>query len=361
MMSPRRRRDLRSVASLWFTIWILCLPHCLAAAEAWVVFLKNGDRLTGELVSRNDKRVVIKSAIAGRVTIARGEIDRLVPVSELNRPNISQTSPTTSAAPPALPPASAPAAAAVKPAPAPALTTSVTTNNSPPQDPFIPGWITGIATNWHGNFQAGLNLGLGTTDRTTFYANGSAAKKWGRTVSTLTYSAAYGEVNGVQNANMMAGTAKVDVEISPNRRTYAYGQGAGGYDAIRKIDLEYLGGGGLGYRLIDRPKRVLAAELGFQYQSFDYSTSDDLSSVAVRFGQNLTTTVEKLTISQRFGFTPSVEDFSNYQVNFFLTFSYPLFKPLTLNLNLVDQYLSKPAAGVQNNDLQIQTTIGITF
>lgn len=359
MMSPRRRHDFRRVASLWFTFWILWLPNCLAAAEAWVVFLKNGDRLTGELVSQNEKRVVIKSAIAGRVSIARGEIDRLEPVSALNAPTPSPIPPIISAAPTALPVASAPPAAVVKPAPA--ITTSETSTNLPPQDPFIPGWITGLATNWHGNFQAGLNLGLGTTDRTTLYANGSAAKKWGRTVSTLTYNAAYGEVNGVQNANMMAGTAKVDVEISPNRRTYAYGQGAGGYDAIRKIDLEYLGGGGLGYKLIDRPKRVLAAELGFQYQSFDYSTSDDLSSVAVRFGQNLTTTVEKLTISQRLGFTPSVEDFSNYQVNFFLTFSYPLFKPLTLNLNLVDQYLSKPATGVQNNDLQIQTTIGITF
>lgn len=358
-MSPRRRHDFRRVASLWFTFWILWLPNCLAAAEAWVVFLKNGDRLTGELVSQNEKRVVIKSAIAGRVSIARGEIDRLAPVSALSTPTPSPIPPTISAAPPALPVASAPPAAVVKPAPA--ITTSEASTNLPPQDPFIPGWITGLATNWHGNFQAGLNLGIGTTDRTTLYANGSAAKKWGRTVSTLTYNAAYGEVNGVQNANMMAGTAKVDVEISPNRRTYAYGQGAGGYDAIRKIDLEYLGGGGLGYKLIDRPKRVLAAELGFQYQSFDYSTSDDLSSVAVRFGQNLTTTVEKLTISQRLGFTPSVEDFSNYQVNFFLTFSYPLFKPLTLNLNLVDQYLSKPATGVQNNDLQIQTTIGITF
>jgi Protein of unknown function, DUF481 len=359
MMSPRRRRDFRCTAWLWYTFWILWLAHLPAAAEPWVVFLKNGDRLTGELVSRNDKRVIIKSAIAGRVTIARGDIDRLEPVSALNDPALSMTSPTPTAAPSAPQPVSAPVAAGVKPAPA--FSPSATTNNVPPRDPLIPGWITGVATNWHGNFQAGLNLGLGTTDRTTLYANGSAAKKWGRTVSSLTYNAAYGEVNGIQNANMMAGTAKVDVEISPNRRTYAYGQGAGGYDAIRKIDLEYLGGGGLGYKLIDRPKRVLAAELGFQYQSFDYSTSEDLSSVAVRFGQSFNTTVEKLTISQRLGFTPSVEDFSNYQVNFFLTFSYPLFKPLTLNLNLVDQYLSQPAAGVQNNDLQIQTTIGITF
>lgn len=345
------------------TLWVLWLPHCLATAETWVVFLKNGDRLTGELISQNEKRVIIKSVIAGRLTIARVEIDRLLPVAGLSTLVAPTKSPTNSASSPTPTTTSVPAPAQTGSAarPVSAVATVETTTNQPPQNPLIPGWITGIATNWHGNFQAGLNLGLGTSDRTTLYANGSTAKKWGRTVSTLTYNTAYGEVNGIQNANMMAGTAKVDVEISPNRRTYAYGQGAGGYDAIRKIDLEYLGGGGMGYKLIDRPKRILAAELGFQYQSFDYSTSEDLSSVAVRFGQNFTATVEKLTISQRLGFTPSVEDFSNYQVNLFLTFSYPLFKPLTLNLNLVDQYLSKPAAGVQNNDLQIQTTIGITF
>lgn len=159
----------------------------------------------------------------------------------------------------------------------------------------------------------------------------------------------------------MAGTGRAEFEISPNRRTFAYASGAAGYDVIRKINLEYLGGGGVGYKFIDRPKRVLAGELGMQYQSFNYSTSEDQTTVAVRFGESFTTSIDKLSITQRLGFTPGIGDLSNYQVNLYLTLSYPLFKPLTLNLNIIDQYLSKPAAGVQNNDLQVQTTIGITF
>jgi hypothetical protein len=39
----------------------------------------------------------------------------------------------------------------------------------------------------------------------------------------------------------------------------------------------------------------------------------------------------------------------------------PLFKPLTMNLNIIDEFDSKPAPGVSRNDLQVSTTIGLNF
>lgn len=349
--------------------WAIGLASGLAA-EPVVLFLKNGDRLTGEVVSRDEKQIVIQSSIAGKITIPLGEVERMTPPSAVTSIAPSAPKPasgpdlvpaaTASTTPAPSPTPAAPVAAAKPPPPPPILVVQVATN-APTSDPFIPGWFTGIWTNWHGNLQSGLNLGIGTKDRSTIYGNASASKKWGRTVSTLTYNTTYGEVNGVRNANQMAGTARVDVDLLQKRRAYTYTQGAAGYDEIRKIDLEYLAGGGAGYRIYDKPNRVVATELGFQYQSFNYSTSADQSSVAIRLGENFTASFDKLKITQRIGFTPSVEDLSNYQVNFLMTLSYPLFKPLTLNLNLINLYLSKPATGVQNNDLQIQTTIGITF
>ena len=342
-----RFRWARSVLGLflaWLGVW-----NCAAAPESVVLFLKNGDRITGELVSTNGQRVIIRSPVVGKVTIPRENLDHMDP---LVRPTAANTATPTNAAPKAATPS--------PPAPSPAAIATADTN-APVVGHLLPSWVSGIWTNWHGNVQAGLNLGVGTTDRATMYVNGSASKKWGRTSTLFTYNSAYGEANGVQNANQMAGTGRADVDISPNRRTFAYASGAAGYDVIRKIDLEYLGGGGLGFKFIDRPKRVLAGELGIQYQDFNYSTSDDQSTVAVRFGESFTTSIEKLSITQRLGFTPGIGDLSNYQINFFLTLSYPLFKPLTLNLNVIDQYLSRPAAGVQNNDIQVQTTIGVTF
>ena len=342
-----RFRWARSVLSLflaWLGVW-----NCAAAPESVVLFLKNGDRITGELVSQNENRVVVRSPVAGKITIPRESLDHMDPVARptASTPTVPTNAPPKAASPP-------------PPTPSPASLAKVDTN-APVAGHLLPSWVSGIWTNWHGNVQAGLNLGVGTTDRTTMYVNGTASKKWGRTSTIFTYNTAYGEANGIQNANQMAGTGRAEFEISPNRRTFAYASGAAGYDVIRKINLEYLGGGGVGYKFIDRPKRVLAGELGVQYQSFNYSTSEDQTTVAIRFGESFTTSIDKLSITQRLGFTPGIGDLSNYQVNLYLTLSYPLFKPLTLNLNIIDQYLSKPAAGVQNNDLQVQTTIGVTF
>ncbi|MFM7214420.1 MAG: hypothetical protein ACKO3H_06045, partial [Verrucomicrobiota bacterium] len=66
-----------------------------------VVFLRNGDRLTGELLSENSRRVVIRTPATGRVTLQRDQIERIeeFPLRDLAGPS----------QPPAVPPA-APAA-----------------------------------------------------------------------------------------------------------------------------------------------------------------------------------------------------------------------------------------------------------
>ena len=134
--------------------WILCIlglwvgGMAVLAAEPMVVFLKNGDRITGEVVSQNEKRLIIKSAIAGRVTVVRASIDRLIPLSALNAaPDTAAATappPATTTAPAANPP---PHSAPAVPSP-PATVAAVVPTNAPPADPLIPGWFTGIWTNW---------------------------------------------------------------------------------------------------------------------------------------------------------------------------------------------------------------------
>lgn len=347
-----------------------------AVADPVVIFLRNGDRVTGEITSENKTRIILKSAVTGRLTIPRDQITRMVSPAALaaesaatNTP-VAAAIPTTPSAPvPATAPAPAPVAAPV-PVPVPATPATAATEATPPVstnapamgDAWLPGWLTGAWTNWHGNIQFGANVGWGTTDRYALFANASLNKRWGRTTSMLNYSMNYGAVDDVMNANRMRGDTKVDVEVSRNRRLYSYGLGGAGYDDIRQIEMEYLFGGGMGYRILDRPGLVLAGELGSQYQSFNYLNASDRETVAARLGQSLTTKFgNNVTLTQRLGFTPGFEDLSDYQIRFGLTLSMPLFKPLTLNLNIIDEFDSKPAPGVSRNDLQVSTTIGLNF
>jgi putative salt-induced outer membrane protein len=169
-------------------------------------------------------------------------------------------------------------------------------------------------------------------------------------------------VNNVESANRMDGSLKTDVDLAEKRRLYVYNQGGAGYDVIRLVNLEFNEGAGMGYKILQRPKMVLNSELGMQYQFQDFKNSADRSYFSLRLGENMTWKVmDKLSITQRLAYTPDIEDFGEFRVRLELGLSYPLFKRVTLNVNVVDQYDSKPANGVDRNDLQVQSTVGVTF
>ncbi len=354
----------------WCWLLLLATAWGVVGAEPMVVFLKNGDRLTGEITSENDRRIILRSAVTGRIVIPREQVDRVVSVAALaaSTATPAPTDPPEPAAPePEEPVAATPVPAPPDPAPPPAAPAapvdSVVATNAPAiAANWLPGWFTGVWTNWHGNAQVGANMGFGTAERYAVLGNARAVKNWGRTTSTVTYNVNYGVADGVVNANRMAGDVQVDVNLRDNRRLYTYGQGGAGYDEIRQINVEYSMGSGMGYRFIDRPRLVVAGETGGQYQFFNFKTTSDRENIAIRLAENLTTKLGKdVSVTQNLGFTPAVEDLSDYTVRFGVTFSVPLFKPVTFNFNLVNEYDSKPAPGVSNNDLQLSTTFGITF
>ena len=66
-------------------------------------------------------------------------------------------------------------------------------------------------------------------------------------------------------------------------------------------------------------------------------------------------------MNHRLAFLPSIEDLSDYRVRFDLGLSYPLLKRLTIQLNVVDEFDSRPPPHVDTNELQIQSTVGLTF
>lgn len=220
-------------------------------------------------------------------------------------------------------------------------------------------------TNWHGSIQIGLDLGYGTADRQTYYANGTASHSYGRIRNFADLHAAYGFLNEVQSAERIDGSWKLDVDLGQKRRIYVYNQAGGGYDRIRKLDRQYQEGVGLGYKILQKPKLVLSGEAGAQYQFLDYSPGSlttDRSIMSIRLGESFTWNIAgKLNVTQRAAFMPNVEDFNDFRTRFELGLSYPLFKRMTINLNLLDDYDSSPPPGVDKNELQLQSTLGYTF
>ena len=320
------------------------------SAAPVVVHLQNGDRISGDLVSETTDRVVLKSTFAGEITLPKSEITSRETLDAPKAP-----APPPPVAKPVAPTNAAPNIASAKASPtnAPALV-------APPL--WGTGWVRPFLTNWHGNVGLGMNLGFGATDRQSFFVNANAVHNWERFVNNVSYNAAYGFVNQVEAANRMDGTVKTDLFVGPKKKVYTYNQFLGGYDEIRQIEMRFEEGVGMGYRVYDRSHMVLNLEAGGQYQRFNYSTQPDRSIWSARLGENLVwKPSDKLQVTQRMQFLPNISDPSEYHARFELIASYPLFRKITISLNVTDEYESKPVHDIDKNDLQITTNINIVF
>lgn len=363
MPSTKQSRNRTAGRERW--LWCLLLGWLLIPgswAAPVVITLKNGDRLTGEIKSENADRVVLKSAVAGTIRIPKPEISKREPLTPpvVAAPVVTPAAPAAPAPKTAAPPvAAAPTANAKAPlmvtnAPAPTLGSTFRS--------WLPDWMAPYTTNWHGSVQLGMDLGFGTADRQTFYGNAYANHAYNRVRNNAEYHVAYGTLNARESANRMNGRIKTDYDFGTKRRTYAYHTGGVGYDEIRRVDMEFDEGVGLGYKILQRPKFNLNGELGGQYQNIDFLTAQDRSYLSIRVAENLSWQVSpKLQITQRLTFLPNVEEFSDYRVRFELSASYPLFKRVTISFNAIEMFDSAPPAGVDKNDLTVQSTLGLNF
>ena len=335
---PSLLNDRRKAAALLAGLSFVA-AHC--AAGNVILHLKNGDRISGDATSEDASTVVVKLPFGGEIKVPKAEIEkREVP------PPPKSTATATNA------PAATPPVTAAKPAPAKLVEPSW----------YNLHWAAPFMTNWHGNVQLGADLGFGTADHQNFYLNATANHTYNRVHNLANFTVTYGLVNNVEAANRMDGSLKTDVDIGKSRKLYVYNLFDSGYDHLRQIDFQYDEGAGLGYKIIERPRFILKGEAGAEFQRFNYSTIPGRSIFSFRLGENVNWKVnDKLTVIHTASISPNVDDIGDYRAHGTLSVAYPLFKRVTVNLNLIEDYDSHPPTGAKNNSLQIQTTVGMTF
>ncbi|MFM8358021.1 MAG: DUF481 domain-containing protein [Verrucomicrobiota bacterium] len=350
----------------------LGVAAAVSGAEPGIILhLRNGDRLSGVIVAESADQLTLRSSVAGRLKIPKEQIlRRETPGAAAVPAAVTPSSPTPTPAPatPAVatppPPAPVPTPGPAGPGPlsAPALPPSVARAPDRNGGSWIPGWIRPWTTNWHGNVGLGFNLGIGTADRQTVLVTASAAHTFDRFVNNVNFNAAYGTVNSEEANNRVEGALKTDFYLDRDRRLYTYNLGLGGYDKIRQIEERLEESIGMGYRILQRRRFVLNGELGGQYQFFNYTETPERSIWSIRFSQGLNWKPDdKLNINQRLTLLPSIEDFGDFRFRFELIATYPLYQRLTVSLNAINEYESKPARAVDNNDLQITTNVNYSF
>jgi hypothetical protein len=363
-MENRRTHNHRAVGGFICAILFALFGSAFGAQEAQF-FLRNGDRLTGTVLVEDAQRVTLTNATLGKFFLPTAQIERritlaaVVPVPSANQPP-------------------------VKTAPAvPALSPALTRRQDELVTSYVSGRITGEefhrqrmkllaetetgarpvtapVSHLTGEVQAGMDLGFATKDRQLYAGRFKLSHTYGRLRNAADYSFTYGRTDGELNANRMEGRLKTDYDLT--RRTYAYNLGVAGYDEIRKLDNYFQVGPGAGARLLMLTNFTFSVEGGANFQRQIFQDGTETDTFYYRLGQESKFALgSKLTFEEKVELFPQWDDVTEYKLRVEANLKYWLNSRLFLNLSMIDFYDTMTAAGVEPNDLQIRSTIGVKF
>jgi hypothetical protein len=304
-----------------------------------ILHLKNGDRLTGEIVSETTNSVTLSTRSFGKVPVPLEEISRREPFVD----NAKGT-PGTNA-----PPSGA----------------NSGTNNPSKKSPLSPANPEAAAIGatprfWKHDIRFGLNTRYAakSSEEILVIEKSSYAKPPFRHLFDANLK--YGRIEGVVSANSVSGSEKTEYELT--KKMYLFNLAGAGYDEIRLIDAQVDVGPGLGVELMKMTNFVWKGEIGFNFQQQYRSDHTEQTSYAVRIAEIFAWRVwDKLTADAKLEFLPNLARPGQYRFKAESTLRYPVSNRLSLNLDLIDIYDTEHAHDVPPNDLQIRSTIGVTF
>lgn len=328
-------------ALLWLTVSLTCVPGSTARAETVILHLKNGDRIGGEIISEDTNRVVITTSWTKELNIPASEIERRESgIKVVSSPRSNVTNSTSLA-----------------------LAKTKTVVEPKPK-------------NWKIEARAGADFLSGPKNQQIYYGRLKYAYTHPYLANpahsfrnVLDYSVDYGTTQpaessankkSILSANRMYASDKTDFDFGKGS-WFVYDLAGAGYDEVRKIDVQYEIGPGLGYHFITRPSLQLNFEGGVEYQEQYRSDNTTTKNLYFRISEDSTWKINhSVTFSERAEFLPRA-DSTDFRARAESTLSYALWRNVSVNLSLLDLYDTKPAQSIANNDLQVHTSVGVTF
>jgi putative salt-induced outer membrane protein YdiY len=310
--------------------------HGAQEDQRFIFLMRNGDRLTGVIVAETEEQVTVRTVWDQHLEVPKGEIQGREPAPKT--------------------PAEIRAEAEESPDPTPPPGTEAL------DPPITPAVAPKPAQRWHGDLQFGMDVGFSERNRQLYHGRAKITYMYDRLKNVFEYNAAYGKTDRVLSANRMDGSAKTDVDLGEDRRVFVYNLAGVGYDEIRRIDFRYEIGPGIGYHLITRTNFVLNVETGVNYQAEHRADDTTSERYFLRLAQDLTWKISsRLSLDEKLEFFPRLEDPSQFRIRFETNIRYWLRQNLSLNLSVLDVYDTDPARGVNKNDLQIRSSVGLKF
>jgi len=234
------------------------------------VYLKNGNHLSGGIVSMSEDKLVLETEFAGRLTIDWSRVERFSTDTPLTLV-LADGSTIRGIPGPGETPGSLKLAAEPLSDPVWVELALVTAINPPVEPPI----------KFNGRVNVGLNKASGNTDTESGHVD---AELIARTAShRLTVGGAYNraEDNNRKSEDNASGYSQYNYFLT--EKLYLYLNGMAERDTFKDINLRTTVGPGLGYQFFEGELMNLSIEAGPSYVRTDYDQADDEDSASGRW------------------------------------------------------------------------------
>jgi putative salt-induced outer membrane protein YdiY len=340
---------------------------CLASVvQADVVTLKNGDRVTGTLVTIKGGTLQLKSEILGDLSIPMAKVatytvDKPVAVIIKGKEPIKGTlelSPSGDWQVKANGQSQTIAAASVDTImPADEYQKLVVVKPAPWQA-------------WKGGISVGETIQHGNQETNTFTTTINAVRErpaapifQGHTRTNFDLMALLSHASQDDSSvtsHTFSTNLREDFLFTPS--LFVFGLAQLDHISTEGLYLRQTYGGGFGKDVITKPRTTFSVIGGLtaQHEKFFTGMEDETLDVLVgeKLGEQIT---KRIRFDQNLNFYPNITQGGEYRFDTSAILSIKLFNRFSFNTSAIDLYLSNPPAGNQKNNITLSTGLGYTF
>jgi putative salt-induced outer membrane protein YdiY len=308
------------------------------------VWLKNGDRLTGKVVSLDSGLLVLKTSYAGGLSIKWEEVVNL----KTDEPVKVVLGDETTAQGPVSPGDSGKVKIKAEQVAEPVtidLANVKTINPKPPLSTTL-------------RISVGATKNSGNTENQDFYGQLDFVARTAMNRFSVGGNYQRSEDNDVKTADNAMGYIKYDHFLS--KQWYLYANATGQQDEFQDLNLRATLGVGAGYQFFESERTNLSLEGGLSYVNEDFDTAPDNSYAAGRWGLRFDHYILPKSL-QFFLYHTGLQSLESSDDLILYTqtgFRIPFYKDFNLALQMNWQYDKSPAPGREKNDYTYILAIG---
>jgi len=307
MINKRHGKKKIYFAVFWYFLWI----GAAFGQNNVEVYLKNGDRITGEILNENDNNITVSSGMLGELEIKKENVDRVISQEDKIKEAEKKKTDTEK---------------------------------------------------WKRRVSLGYTQTKGNTQKSTLAMSAAADRVREMDEVNMKGNLFYSTSEEKMDAQTWYTMGKYSYKLF-NKKLYLFGKCEVDHDRFANIDYRALPGGGLGYHFYNTDDFKLLGELGggYSHTHFRDETPDRNEAVLIPRMFTQKKLIWGMLLSEDLTFYPSLSETGGYRCRSETVFSAPIRNGLAVKMSVIDDYNSKPAEGAKSNDIMLISALEYLF